>query len=387
MYPKKVKNSINNSGDGNSNTRLIPQSSVGSVSVLGERETISGIELIVHLDALSVKGSLPAKKKFDELLEFICSITEQQMEFRISESPFYDGGNEYFSNRVQFTHGCVGGFNATDEEITYCIKLLGEYFENTSLINSWRLIRGLKNAFNCECTRLDSAIDDPTFEIIPINEMIEADRNGQRMFYKKYKNVTERNHLGKYYTTHYFGSRQSGKMVRVYNHDEECLRLETEFKRQYARKIFDTISSIEREENLEQELMKVLAGVAVGAIDFRDNSNRNDKQKASIKDTKRLDFWQKFIDLLGKELRVKLPKVIRTVAKVKGWISHQVSATLSALKQGMGVNKFNRYLDDVLFQGAKRISIRHELLIEVLKCDLSHLPNGIREARESGLIC
>jgi hypothetical protein len=146
-----------------------------------------------------------------------------------------------------------------------------------------------------------------------------------------------------------FGSRNSPKCTRTYNHANKAQRYETELKKELCKKIGEALANLERswfsslgekysnvnhdddevksyddeidkwletiniratvidretfiklavicKDNFDLFLQKILACLALSTMDFRDKSRRKDKSKASCKETVRLYFWQKFID-------------------------------------------------------------------------------------------
>ncbi len=115
------------------------------------------------------------------------------------------------------------------------------------------------------------------------------------------KAYQEGNHFGfqeyqQYQNTHYFGSRnKSRKLVRVYQRSD-CLRYEAQFRYHHAKSVFREIAHLgltrRNDENWSREIQKTLGNLAIGAIDFRDKS----KGSTSKARTKRLPFWQKFIN-------------------------------------------------------------------------------------------
>ena len=379
--------------DGGGKTRLIPE------------------PVKCHFDYLRISVSIETCK-FYELLQYC----DGKYIGVIPEKRWSAGGNAtYYDNSIVSPNGIRGGYtdNKETEKIDVMIEFSGQYFESITVEDTWRLCIGLKHSFNVKCNRLDIAIDDVTYTIIPVEQMIEACQQENNFSFRNYERY-EKHVIGKdRKVTDYFGSRNSGKLVRIYDHDGDCHRFEAEFKKSYAVRVFDFFASIERPtyEVLPEEfdtsnimllvkdnfakligdkdicanieklsiglhgckdwwdimLQRILASIAVTAIDFRDKSVRDDRQRASRKDTQRLNFYQEFMDKVGCEIKLKLPTVKRCMRKTVAWMQRSVSPSLSIVADGLGAENFYIWLLDLLSKGRKRQSNYHLKIIQLIK--------------------
>lgn len=401
--------------DGHGNTRLIPEPSLApSLSVISE--PLPAPSLSAHCDYLRVSTTVPlASEDFIQLLEFVAPAHAQYVIER--DKPWSAGpGATYFTNRIRGV-GFVGGFNkiereylddSGDREVAESYEVMldfqGEYWEAISNVDMWRKIRGLKYRFKMVCNRIDPALDDSSYKLIPVDQMRSAYDDGDIFRVRKYKVVESRDNPGaKPKITHYYGSRESGKYIRIYDHDGECLRMEVEFKRGFASKIFDIIADLERgmkldvlncidaikqEENncnyenscmdannmmsneeWEMELQKLLGALVVGAIDFREKSKVKNSSKACVRDTRRLDFWQEFIDKVGTFWVIRVLKKGRTLLKTLAWLWRQASSTIAMLKVGLGAVDFDWYMSEIVGDGFARMNKWHELQASLIKED------------------
>ena len=287
--------------------------------------------------------------------------------------------------------GIKGGFNINEDtqQIDLMLEMSGQYFEGISLIDQWRLLTGLYFRFNVSVKRIDLAVDDYSFSQIPVDEMRKAWEDGNNFYFKNYKYIesgSNRNNLEK---THYFGSRESSKLVRVYNHKGKCLRFETEFKKDLANEIYELIANVSRDwtdqeigletiehwveslnkfnKNIDKEslvkslhgcngdfeliLQKVISSMAVGCIDFRDKSSRKDRNKASYKDTVRLSFYQQFMEKVGCEIKIVVPRKKSNIQKTVAWMQRQVAKSLSVIRDGLGGVKFIEWYNQLMAIG------------------------------------
>ena len=339
-------------GDGN--TRLYPNASMNS-----------------HLDYLRITGVCEDVPKFALLADYISK--NHTLEF---DKPWSPGSQaNFFANRIIGSRGWRGGFEILKEghKVSYMIDLSGEFFEGKSVIDQWRLAKGLKSHFGARATRDDIAVDDPSYSVIPIEQMVKACEDGHNFGFQKIGYHSSGFCKGQQSETYNFGSRESGKFVRVYDHEGECLRFEAEFKRGYANPIFEQFADLERPEEMpdeqwEVELQKFLSSVAIGAIDFRDRGNRKDKIRAGRRDSTRLPFYQEFVDFLGgNHYRIKLEKPVKTILKAVNWVVKQCAPTLSMLKQGLGAKNFNPWLKEVLEKAEDRLSNQQNLWVKEIK--------------------
>ena len=338
---------------GNGNTRLKPITDVES-----------------HLDYLRIAGTLSNPQDFALLADYLSK--EHSLEF---DQPWSPGSRaNYFPNRIIGARGIRGGFGILEDgTVAYMIDLSGEYFEGKKVVDQWLLCAGLDSHYGARATRIDTAIDDPSYAVVPIEQMVNACNDGHNFGFKKVGYHSSGFCRGEQSETYEFGSRESGKFVRVYDHDHESLRFEAEFKRGYANPIFESFARLERPENMthdewEIELQKHLASIAVGAIDFRDRGNRKEKSRAGTRDSVRLPFYQEFIDFLGaNHYRIKLVKPAKTILKAINWVVRQCAPTLTMLRQGLGWKNFNPWLKNVLTKAEDRLNNQQELWVKEIQ--------------------
>ena len=371
---------MNNSiKDGGGNTRPNPQT-----------------EITTHLDYLRVSGKLTVEK-FQSLILYLQSGESDDVWVR-PEIPWCAGaGSVWYENTIQNATGMHGGFTFDEDEQTYLVMIdfPGQYFSGITVINQWRLLRGLYFHYKLDCSRIDLAIDDKHYNVVPVAHMRKGWYEGDNFGFKNYKQVTSGKSRDDMHTTDYYGSRSSGKMVRVYDHDGESLRFEAEFKRRYSRQIYAYLSIIEREwftsndcmdakqkikeifgedskhawmyecinqlhgckNDFDIILQKVIGAIAVNAIDFRDRSSRKDKNKASYKDTMRMSYYQEFIDKVGYGIRLRVPVVKSTIQTTIAWMQRQVSKTLCIIRDSLGALKYREWESKLLENASKKLTI------------------------------
>lgn len=364
---------------GRGNTRLIPE----TPAKVGR--------LDAHLDYLRFTATVGSLAALQELCRFLFW---ENYQLSIGDGWSAGKGAVRFPNGLTADFGARGGwrFHAetsdgvpvdltdglpTDDSVPVdvMVDLPGEYWRAQGTIGAWRMLLGLKHAFGVRASRIDLAIDDFGFDRIPVDEMVAATKSGNGMFFCKYQLIENYDsRRRRECKTHYFGSRESGKMVRIYDHVFEdgvtkAHRMETEFKRGYATKIFDELASIERECDGDYEMedcfQRAISSYVTGSIDFRDKSVRKDKSKASAKDCPRLKFWQAFINEIGDCVRVKLDPVIKTVEKSVKWLKRSVAPTLSAFYQSLSSVDRIGFISNLVEIGSERGGALHKLIKKI----------------------
>lgn len=326
--------------------------------------------LAVHVDYLRMTHKGLSGDFFSQLLDFICENYTTKM-----DTPWSPGGGAvWFPHRIVGIDGFVGGFEeAKDGSITFMYQLPGSYWVNKSAVETWRILRGLTTFFYAECNRVDIAIDDSSYEIIPQLEMVEAYDNGFGMYFKKMSATwSKEDYTKEKKTTWYFGGRKSDKMHRVYDHNGECLRHECEFKGGYAKKIFEVLTQLERptykipnferrsgydvqwasDSVWEKEVQKTMASLVTGQIDFREQRYKNRGKKGGAAESDRLKFWEEYLtklDVFPYKVRPIVPKP--TLQTTIAWIKRQCSGTLAMLREGSGVIRFTAWMNELIELG------------------------------------
>ena len=348
--------------DGNGNTRLNP------------RDTPE-----THLDYFRIRKDAITYDEFQLIINFI--MKEHVVEIDRPWSP--GAGAVFFPHKVIGVRGFVGGFNVDDDGLySFMADMPGEYFQGMSATDQWRLMMGLHVRYKVKCTRIDIAFDDPTYSIIPFDEMKKACEQGFNFGFRNYETHASGKCGESLLKTLGMGSRNSGKYVRAYDHNGECMRYEVEFKRRYAQPVFEQLASLERggyddignnvssqpqgnlssSDNWDINVQKTMASIALGAIDFRDRGTRKDAIRAGFRDSKRVDFYQQFIDKIGiVPFKVRLPCPSRTITKTLEWVKRQCAPTLAMLTEGMGRHSFNLWMKEIVENGSQRLSNQKQL--------------------------
>jgi hypothetical protein len=172
-------------------------------------------------------------------------------------------------------------------------------------------------------------------------------------------------------------------LVRVYTHKNESLRLETQFRGKYAEVAFEVIATLKRESELDEEwtkiVQKTIGGIAIGVIDFRDKSKLKNQKKADKSKTKRLPFWQDFIDKVGVVHLIKIqPKEpdLTMYQEKFNWLEKVTSKLLAIAYHVLGRERFIAYINRLVTVGENKLTKSDRKQIEYLRDNLEYLDLG-----------
>lgn len=210
--------------------------------------------------------------------------------------------------------------------------------------------------------------------------MIEAYRRGDYFDFKKYHHKTDESDPNNPTTVHYFGAEGAKKLVRVYNHKNQSLRLETQFRGNYAQVAFQAIAALKRDDETDHELSKIIqktiGGIAIVPMDFRGRSHLKNPKKADKSKTKRLAFWQDLIDQVGAVHLIKVNKQEKdlTVYQNKfNWLEKTASKTLAKVFHLIGYERFNSYVYGLVKVGESKFTTQDKKEIEYLRSNFEYL--------------
>lgn len=411
--------------DGHSNTRLTRGYTGKGFESLESRKkrekvekrstSVNTTKILTHLDYLRVHGEGYLEEEFRQLLDFI----ENKYLSVNPEMGWSCGASaKRYETRIDSPNGVVGGFTRRETEdgrieYDFMIQMSGNYFADKTIKKQCRILQGLYHKWNIKCSRIDIANDDKSYGLIPLKEMKDAHSRGNSYGFKYGALVASK--LENFHrdveqkATTYFGSRESGKCTRVYNHNNECQRFEVEFKREYAQIVFESIANLNRTHDVIDGngtkfefdesirilnkgklpaiecvknvvdsitdgvkswsivLSRFIGSIALGVMDFRDRKNHKYRKKTSKRDTKRLEFWQRFIDIVGNSLSVKVPKKKSTVMETMGWRSRQCAKQELIQKLGMGAVQYHQYMMTMYKEAEEKMTPADWKLVEWLR--------------------
>jgi hypothetical protein len=217
------------------------------------------IPLTVKVDYLRLKFIFDSQQEMHNLLKY-CFKDDYSINSEVSVS--MGKGIPKLENEIDIhIPGAFGGFDIIeyhDEingelvpngQVSYNVVLSfsGDFMEVMKLYEQWRFMRGLRWAYGARCTRIDCTIDDPTYQLIPLKSMIAAYYQGNQWGPRTIKIIDSgKDYNAPHSATIYLGSRESEKYFRIYDHDSQCLRMELECKKHYAKYVFNHFTALPR---------------------------------------------------------------------------------------------------------------------------------------------
>jgi len=226
----------------------------------------------------------------------------------------------------------------------------------------------LRCAYGAECKRIDIAIDDHD-RVVSMDDVRAASIDGNYAYVHRSKIITEGPRKGVNGETIYFGSPQSDKVLRVYDKTIEsdgeidAIRWEAQYRDDKANKIFEKWLEFDPKD-IGTHSAQFLASTVTGCVSFCDRSD----DEAHIERCALLPWWEKFLELTAKGVRIIVAKKKAILEDTLNWLNRQVMPGLAMVKKIFG-DGFDSYLDSEIAGGEKRQNSRHKAIIEHSKQD------------------
>ena len=239
-------------------------------------------------------------------------------------------------------------------------------------------ITGLVDKYKAGFTRVDCKVRLSN-EVAPIEKFVEAH---DKKDFKIAQNQGGVNYSfkpsGEKSYTVYFGSRQSEAMTRVY--DPEVLHgvknatdIEVELKdgkaKEYAKLLTDIWNSGDRPGLPDDELAKFIASVAVGHVDFIDQTTATRRTNC-----KRWDWWQALLDHLNAfPIRLIAERAVKSFERFWGWCRRSVFRTAAAY--AVAVNDMDYVIEQIkreMIAASNKLSKEHYALIDTYRFTQIH---------------
>lgn len=286
------------------------------------------------------------------LREYICVSLDW-----LVDKPFFCGRYFAHGSRTE-CNSCVVGYNwSNDGTGELMLQISGSLLSRLDLLRQHEFMSVLRS-IGAHCTRIDFAIDDYsktlfTFENLR-NAVESGNFSGARL--DSYQ-VSSQGDSGWKVT---IGKRSNSRFCRFYNKFVEskgkvdAYRFETEYKDSYAKDIFNSFCDLEPD--LVLDFCSQLLG---GSVDFIDRSLGDRASRCQ-----RLAWWENFIQILGGALRWSVPRIVRTVEKTIKWVEKQVVSSLAVIRECIGIDCFEKWLQDSIESGFRRFKSPHFNRIE-----------------------
>ena len=272
------------------------------------------------------------------------------------------------------TDGILAYSNSSQDEFDCLVQLGGSYLSALGPIDVRGMLEDLTE-LGFKPTRIDICIDCP-LELRLLDKLHEAvderlilgARGGK--FIKGLGNQSGQDTL-------YIGSRNSNNFYRCYNtepnHSYRAERLELETKQAQARKVWEEIMTVSTYRVTDDKFSKAwqdkLASLLLGQITPCQSIER--KKNRAIKSKEFAPFWQELIEKAGactpSKLRIDRKPI--TLDDTFKWMSRQVAPNLAMMRDGLGEERFRKYIDALCKEGSSRHNNEHKARIAVLQKD------------------
>ena len=281
----------------------------------------------------------------------ISSVVDSNIQF--AKKPYRVNDILFLENRLETKLPIQGGYTidhtSENPELKYMFRFSGKFFEMLDISSTRKFLQVWFETMT-SCSRIDIAIDDPSYQIIPFDNCLESCLEGNFAGFitydlrpdLRYKYDENKPELHPEHTL-YLGSRKSKEFTRIYNHKNKYLRWETEYKDSLANKCYAQL--IDADHLTDTEWCGLLGELAIGARNFLDRTAPTGIKEKNIKRCKVLLWWDKFLDYIGEPIRLPRPTPAIALSATWNWITKQVSSFLGAAYTAMGEEKFMKYLE------------------------------------------
>lgn len=323
------------------------------------------LDIAVKVDWLQGTLEFLDESRFCEAVNFVLAGLEDTGTWNY-DTPAFMGKTWQHSGKS--TKGIKWGWNNSDLE-NGClghgfISVPGGVLSNVSQRDVWRVMCGLHFSWGFKATRVDVALDDFGKTINPqlVIDAIKAENTEGFRTSNLYQNF-DKEYQG---WSIYMGSSQSDRCTRYYNKEAESkgevnsYRWEVQLRNKFAQTFVEKYVSLSSE-SYDFLAPHVLSSIVTSGIGFVDRS-----ENKRLSRLRKLGWWQEFIDKVGKA-KLSIVRKVKSIERSIGWIKKQVANTLYVLRDGLGRNRYNHFMQDIFELAKSRINSSHEALISQTK--------------------
>ncbi len=313
-----------------------------------------------------LRGTVAQERK-DDLCSFIAEV------FSDSEPVSQEWGRWRYDRGVRFEPlGIALYYDSTPDRGRNihagrcCLDIPGSAIDLLPPDGQRELVQELMLRFHLRASRFDIAFDDYKRNI-EVSALFEHYQEGAVVGFRRVdryigqKTPGKKGKINDGITFGVRGSSGSGKYLRIYDKGlesegkENCIRWELELTGSCA---FEVCSKVLMCQNVAA-YGGLLGAVMAGIIDFRVRAcGAGQKKNASRRE--RMDWWARMVEILGgEEIRVRGKVPEATIERTASWVRRQVSGSLAAVRQALGPEEFDEWLEAVLYLGEMKMSHRH----------------------------
>jgi hypothetical protein len=315
-----------------------------------------------------------SEKHLRDLVDYICGKHAFNDVALWLPAPMIKG--ERYELSIQTYRNIMIGYNLPDPGSGRLgkarISIPGSALERFSIHELYAVFFTLNLVYKVRVTRLDIALDFYGYHEL-IKKVEIAGRNGNFAGVGTYHPYKSFAHIkGKYQltgNTHYFGSRESDKQLRVYDKSLEsdgkidCIRCELQLRREYAHSVFEGFASIDQD-SFDELYHQYLAGIVLGSVRF---VNRKSGDRLSRQDD--LSWYAELQVCVANPLSLSAVRKPSSIHKSMEWINKQVAVTLVTIREALGATQYANWMASTMAKASKRMTSLHHLRVMGWKLD------------------
>lgn len=274
-------------------------------------------------------------------------------------------GGMGYKSCLRFGH--ISVFYDGNENMGCHVEMSGQgcrEFETSN--HNWRDLIATIKLQNGKFTRLDIALDTVDGSL-PLKKIRRAVNLGQvRSNFTSVRTIESAtlspDGLKNKSQTVYFGSGLSRCMFRLYDKAAQSgLNTETysPFWIRFELQLREDRAAIAADEILrKQNLGYVATGIINQYLSFIDPKSDSNRSRCLL-----LPWWFNWLQHTDK-LKITVQKALRLISQVKDHIRKQYGPSLAMIVKAVGVPHFSNFIQQCLVEGTKRLSRKHELIIQ-----------------------
>jgi hypothetical protein len=302
-----------------------------------------------------------------EMFEYLASGFDQK-EIYTLEHGIFCGINWQFSATT--LDGMKLAWNVLEDGQVHCwVSIPGGCFHMVTLRDALRTLGGATQHFLLKSTRVDFKLRDYDRLKLP-HELFKEFELGNVRGVKSRQFITS-GERGSLDDTIYFGSRESEKRLRVYdanhNHGVNAVDWELQIRKHSAVAALSLLveAFYSDSEDCLGLCQSLIGAAVVGFVRFikdGDSNSHVDTDRCQLQ-----DWYEGMRVRAGGALRIPSVRPSTSVSQKMVWLFRQVSTTLACFEDGLGVNNFRNWLNELISQGRERMRKVHEALVSQLR--------------------
>jgi hypothetical protein len=333
------------------------------------------LQIYRSIDYLTLTYRFLSVEQAKEKLDFLANYLDDVVVWHC-EKP-RDLGKWFDKTYKTVRRATVGWSERKDSTVEAIAVLPGQVLQATTPENLRRALLHLHQWYQ-NCSRFDLAYDNNSGLLSGLRENAHAAwKQGLHAGFKKLKVINDGNSPTDIDTTHYWGSRESASLVRIYDKGDST-RFEVENKRKKSTALYARYIELGQMGVSIEDTLIHLFNASLEGIEFYSEKKSKNLDRNVI-----ADFWQEFRDVINYE-EVVLPKVSdeRSFEKSLAWLERSVAATLAMVKQGLG-ELYPQFHSGLIEKGQVKIDSYKKLIAQRVRREESEKEENIKRREDN----